>query len=194
MIQTAHEIRTQIKAQRLALDKHERVAAAMCVADKLLKLSVVRRANRIAIYMPFGGELDCRFFMDSAKLRKKYFFLPVLRKSGLAFVGLKNTTKLHHNRFGILEPVYKNHEILRPTQLDLVITPLVAFDSACNRIGMGGGFYDRCFAFRKRRRKWRRPFLIGVGYELQHVAKIDPETWDVPVDAVITEQQSYGSY
>jgi 5-formyltetrahydrofolate cyclo-ligase len=194
MSPTAKDIRKTKKLQRLALDEDERAFASVIIANKLLKHRRIKRADCIAVYMPFNGEVDCRFFMKSAKLRKKRIFLPVLRKSQLAFAPLKKATKMHANRLGILEPVYKNHEIVNPTQLDAVITPLVAFDIHCNRLGMGGGFYDRCFAFRKHRRKWRRPFLIGVAYDFQRVDMLLPEAWDVPVDVVITEQQSYGSY
>ena len=79
-------------------------------------------------------------------------------------------------------------------QLDVVIAPLVAFDESLNRLGMGGGYYDRTFAFRKRARVLRRPVLIGVAYSFQRVDRLQPENWDVPLDVVITEKESYGSY
>ena len=75
--------------------------------------------------------------------------------------------------------------------LDIVFTPLVAFDTAGNRVGMGAGFYDRSFAFRKHRRNWRRPLLIGVAYDFQRVPHIPARTWDVPVDLVVTDKKTY---
>jgi 5-formyltetrahydrofolate cyclo-ligase len=75
--------------------------------------------------------------------------------------------------------------------LDLMLVPLVGFDGACNRIGMGGGFYDRTLAYLRRRRHWRRPRLIGIAHECQRVDRIDPRPWDIPLDAVVTEQGVY---
>ena len=72
-------------------------------------------------------------------------------------------------------------------ELDLVFVPLVGFDPRGNRIGMGRGFYDSCFAFRRRLRHWRRPLLVGVAYDAQCVPVLPVETHDVPLDAIVTE-------
>ena len=72
----------------------------------------------------------------------------------------------------------------------LVLAPLVVFDGNCNRIGMGGGFYDRSFAFRKNP-AITRPRLIGVAHETQKVEHIVPEQWDVQLDMIVTEQMLY---
>ena len=82
---------------------------------------------------------------------------------------------------------------MKPWALDLVITPLVAFDAEGNRMGMGGGYYDRSFAWRKRRRIWRGPMLVGYAYELQKLNSIRASDWDVPMDAVVTESALYMS-
>jgi len=69
-----------------------------------------------------------------------------------------------------------------------VLTPLVAFDSFGNRLGMGGGFYDRSFVFRRDPvRRHHRPYLLGLGYEFQKVAALPRQPWDVPLDAAVTE-------
>jgi 5-formyltetrahydrofolate cyclo-ligase len=68
-----------------------------------------------------------------------------------------------------------------------VFMPLVGFDAAGNRIGMGKGFYDRCFAHRIRLRRWRRPLLVGIAYEVQRVSSLQGERHDVPVDVIVTE-------
>ena len=80
--------------------------------------------------------------------------------------------------------------MLGPEAIDLVLVPLVAFDPQRNRIGMGGGFYDRSFAFRKNPDQ-PRPVLIGVAHELQKVDLLEPEPWDVQLDMVVTDQAVY---
>ena len=75
--------------------------------------------------------------------------------------------------------------------LDLVIVPLLGFDQDCNRIGMGGGYYDRSFAFRRRFKHVKRPYLLGVAHEAQRVERIKAQPWDVSLDAVVTEKNLY---
>ena len=88
--------------------------------------------------------------------------------------------------FGIQEPA--GGPIRAARNLDIILTPLVAFDSAGNRIGMGGGYYDRTFAFLKRRTTWRKPKLIGIAFGLQEVDAVPVDTWDVPLDGILTEK------
>jgi len=80
--------------------------------------------------------------------------------------------------------------MLAPQQLDLVLAPLVVFDENCNRIGMGGGFYDRSFAFRKDSQV-TKPVLIGVAHDFQKVQQIVPEDWDVRLDMIVTNKAIY---
>jgi 5-formyltetrahydrofolate cyclo-ligase len=193
MKQTIHEIRKEKKQQRRLLAAEEQTIAAIEIAEQLSKFSIMNRAIRIGAYMSFDGEVNCQYFLNFEKLRKKRIFLPVLAKSKLIFSPLKSAEKMVQNQYGILEPVYQKREAIDARDLDVVIVPLVAFDEQCNRLGMGGGFYDRCFAFRKHRRKWRKPLLIGVAYDFQRVDSLQPEPWDVPLDAVVTEKECYGS-
>ena len=94
---------------------------------------------------------------------------------------------MDRNIFGILEPERKPRIDAR--RLDLVLTPLVAFDDRGVRIGVGRGYYDRCFAFLNRRRHWRRPKLVGVAYERQHVRELARASWDVPLWGAVTEAE-----
>jgi 5-formyltetrahydrofolate cyclo-ligase len=193
MNKSISDIRKEKKQQRRLLDDEYQTYAAIEIAHRLSKFSVMNRAIRIATYMPFGGEVNCQHFLNFEKLRKKRIFLPILAKSKLIFLPLKSGAKLVKNHYGILEPVYEKREVIAARDLDVVIVPLVAFDKQCNRLGMGGGFYDRCFAFRKHRQVWRKPLLIGVAYDFQRVDTLQPAPWDVPLDAVVTEKECYGS-
>jgi 5-formyltetrahydrofolate cyclo-ligase len=80
---------------------------------------------------------------------------------------------------------------MRARELDLILLPLVAFDESGQRLGMGGGFFDRSLAFLAWRQHWRKPHLIGLAYDFQKVAALPREPWDVPLDAVVTDQNVY---
>jgi 5-formyltetrahydrofolate cyclo-ligase len=95
-------------------------------------------------------------------------------------------TRTHVDRHGLVAPEGHGARIA-PRRLDVVFVPLVAIDPSGTRLGMGGGFYDRLFAFRHRRNTWRKPRLVGVAYDLQRVPHITRKPWDVPLDYVITE-------
>jgi 5-formyltetrahydrofolate cyclo-ligase len=103
----------------------------------------------------------------------------------MTFAELDHRGRLGTNFFGILEP--DRARPIDPRRLDLVLTPLVAFDDRGVRIGVGRGYYDRCFRFLHTRAAWHRPKLLGVAYELQHVRAIPPEPWDVPLWGAVTE-------
>jgi len=95
------------------------------------------------------------------------------------------------NRFNIPEPVVRHDRLIAPRDLDLVILPLLGFDHDCNRIGMGGGFYDRTFAFMHRLNHIAGPYLLGLAHEIQRVEVLVMQRWDIPLDAVATEQRIY---
>jgi 5-formyltetrahydrofolate cyclo-ligase len=189
-----HNLRQQITRQRSELDDEFQIIAAAAIADRIAEIRALRRASRIAIYSAFRGEVNCEPVLNMQILRKKSVFLPILKKKHIKFAPLYPDTKWTTNRFGILEPVYSNCDLVSGRELDVVLVPLVGFDRECNRIGMGAGYYDRCFAFRKRRSVWRKPLLIGLAYDFQRIESIRPEVWDVPLDCVVTEEECYGSY
>jgi 5-formyltetrahydrofolate cyclo-ligase len=124
----------------------------------------------------------------------KQVYLPVLRNrpsNSLWFTAYRPGDRLVNNCYGIPEPVMHSRRIVMPWSLDMVFVPLVAFDRSGNRLGMGGGYYDRTFAFRRMRSHWRGPKLIGLAHEFQRVEQLLNQVWDIPLDGVITEQRIY---
>ena len=95
------------------------------------------------------------------------------------------------NRFGIPEPSRRNRRLRLAWTLDLLLVPLVGFDTECHRLGMGGGYYDRTLSYLSHRDHWRRPRLIGLAHECQRVAALPVRPWDIPLDFVVTERQVY---
>jgi 5-formyltetrahydrofolate cyclo-ligase len=106
----------------------------------------------------------------------------------MRFAAYQPGMRMALNRFSIAEPALPRAELLAAECLDLIIMPLVGFDAGGNRLGMGGGFYDRTLAFLQHRGRWRRPLLFGLAYEFQRVDGLQPRCWDVPLDGVITDR------
>lgn len=124
----------------------------------------------------------------------KTCYLPILDTLGankLWFAPFTRCSKLKYNRFGIPEPQVPKRHWVRAQSLNLVLTPLVAFDMQGNRLGMGGGFYDRTLAFLNRRQYWFKPQVIGIGYDFQKTTGLIRQSWDVPLDGVVTPDNLY---
>lgn len=191
-MQDQNTIRKHIQAQRQSLSAAQQREYSHEICTQVLQSRLLEAAKHIAIYLPVKGEADPTLLLKISKLTNKQFYLPVLsstKQNHLAFAKYDETTVMKLNRFKIPEPDVQQNELLEDlTTLDCVITPLVGVDNAGNRIGMGGGFYDRTFAFKKTIKT--KPLLIGFCYDLQLIAPQTPQNWDVSVDAIIS-QSSY---
>lgn len=184
------EIRREIRSRRNALDIRQRRSLSRSLARRVATSPIFRRSLHIAFYLANDGEVDLGPLMERAFGMGKRCYLPVLSPTfhnRLWFAPYGPDTPLAPNQFGILEPVV-NWRNMRPSwSLDLVLTPLVAFDNQGNRLGMGGGFYDRTLAYLERRRLWCKPRLIGTAYGFQQVPALSHAPWDVPLHGVMTE-------
>jgi len=164
----------------------ERDAASARICSRLIRSHVFFAAKSIACYLPMADEVDPGAIIERAWSAKKRIFCPILANPGkMFFRRLRRDSTLTRNFFGLWEPI--DGEIISVRQLDLVITPLVAFDDKNNRIGMGGGYFDRSFAFQKYPAHWRRPKLFGVAFACQKVEKIAPNPWDIRLCGVFTD-------
>jgi 5-formyltetrahydrofolate cyclo-ligase len=185
-------LRASLRARRRVISGAERARAARQLArhvDRTLKL---RSGQRIGIYAATAEELDTSPLIALALRRGCRVYLPRIdrrsRVRTMRFVQLAPgplQRPLRINRLGIGEP--EGPELASARLLDVVFLPLVGFDRHGTRLGAGGGYYDRAFAFRRLRAVWHTPLLVGVAYALQQVDHIAPAAHDVPLDLVITE-------
>lgn len=185
-------LRRQFRQQRRALSPTQRRLAALNLVKNLRQSRHFQHSQHIAVYLTNDGEIDTQYLIRDLRARGKTLYLPVLhpfRKGHLSFVRWCENTLMQYNKFGIPEPVWQPENTLSTQFIQLVCMPLVAFDEHGNRLGMGGGFYDRTLAFM--RNSVQQPALIGLAYELQKVAQLPIEPWDVPLTAIATEQQLY---
>lgn len=156
------------------------------INNRIRALNQYRYAKRIALYHAVKGEVDLGNIWRSAPLHGKYCYFPVVSKNDtLLFLPATPASHFSTNDFGVLEPEAEHHHAISPEELDLILVPLVAFDDQGTRIGMGKGFYDRALA------NHRPKLLMGVAYEFQRYPYIEPQPWDVPLDAVATEKTIY---
>ncbi|MFN3785668.1 MAG: 5-formyltetrahydrofolate cyclo-ligase, partial [Thiothrix sp.] len=163
-------LRRQLRRQRAALPPPVQQQYATQALRHLRQQATWRNARHIALYLPVQGEMDPTLLRKLA-LPRQTFYLPVLspfHDKRLWFVRWDKQTRLRLNRFKIPEPVASYRQARSARCLDLVITPLVAFDLRGNRLGMGGGFYDRSLAYLRRRKNWHKPTLLGVAHRCQH--------------------------
>jgi len=187
---TIEELRQEKRRQRSALGKSALERAAGELATRIIELDEYRRAQRVAAYFAVNGEISLDAVIKHALDAGKQVFLPILERQALRFAPYSLEQKMRMNRFRLPEPDVADEAMLAPVELDLVLAPLVVFDAERNRIGMGGGFYDRSFAFRKDSRM-RSPCLIGVAHELQKVAALEPQAWDVRLDMIVSDAAVY---
>ena len=177
-------LRRRTRALRRALEPDERARADSAILRHIRELPAFRAARRVALYFAFDGEPDLSSLIRFDRPRE--FFAPIITGKDMHFAAIGKQSTFDLNVYDIPEP--RPVELIDPRSLDLVLTPLVAFDDTGNRIGVGAGYYDRCFAFLGPRRSWFRPKLVGVAYSLQRVDPVRPKAWDVPLWGVITEQ------
>ena len=180
-----------MRKARRALGAAERDEAAWACAQLALELTEVRHARCIAAYLAHRGEMSCEPLIDWALGRGANVLLPVVTGRLMRFAPHEPGDKLVLNRWGIAEPEWRPRRWVSARRPGVVLVPLTAFDSRGNRLGQGGGYYDRAFAFRLHAEHWRRPLLVGLAYEFQRTGALQAKPTDVPLDAVITKRRIY---
>ncbi|HBM3061095.1 TPA: 5-formyltetrahydrofolate cyclo-ligase [Klebsiella oxytoca] len=187
---TRQQIRQQIRQRRRALTPEQQTQFALQAADRMMAYPPVLLAQTVAVFLSFDGELDTRPLIDQLWRAGKRVYLPVLHPfspGNLLFLHYHPSSELVVNRLKIREPKLDVRDVLPLSQLDVLVTPLVAFDAAGQRLGMGGGFYDRTL------QNWRQHRLQPVGYahDCQQVDALPTEQWDIPLPAVITPSKTW---
>ena len=183
------ELRVALRERRRALPASARIAAAESLANRLLAVSFLPTHGHVAGYWAMDGEIGLHAWQLRLPSTLSYC-LPILHEDGrLRFAAWKPGSALVTNRYGIPEPDVHDGQLLEPKHMALVVVPLVGFDTRCNRLGMGGGWYDRSFAFRQLRHA--PPWLVGAAFSTQQLEHVQPQEWDVTLDAVCCEDATH---
>lgn len=188
--QQRQNIRQQIRQHRRALTPEQQHNFAQQTAERIAVHPRILAAQSVAVFLSFDGELDTRPLIERLWQSGKRVYLPVLHPfspGNLLFLRYTPETPLANNRFNIREPQLDVRHVLPLNSLDVVLTPLVAFDSTGQRLGMGGGFYDRTL------QNWQQtgPYPIGLAHDCQQVEQIPVEHWDIPLPEIVTPSQNW---
>ncbi|OBW99378.1 5-formyltetrahydrofolate cyclo-ligase [Gallibacterium genomosp. 1] len=178
------QLRRFIRQRRSSLTLQQQTMAEQKVAKVAMDFLAPLNVKNIAVYLSFDGEISTNQLIETLWRQGYHLYLPVLHpfsEGNLLFLSYTPTTKLVKNKFNILEPELDVRQVLPPDRLDIIFTPLVAFDLKKNRLGMGGGFYDRTLE------NWQnKPFLpIGLAHHCQQVEHIPTEDWDMPLFEIL---------
>ena len=185
------QLRQQIRQLRLQLSPATQQLAATALVTQALSLAQLASSQHIALYLANDAELDTFPLIQALWQLGKQVYLPVLHPFSagyLLFVQYQQDTLLYPNKFGIPEPLPACHRLRPVNQLDIIFTPLVAFDAAGNRLGMGGGFYDRTLAQLPPDSHCQ---VIGLAHSCQQVNAVPSQAWDIPLKQIITPDHCF---
>lgn len=189
MEQEKKQLREKLIQIRMALSPQEQALHAQSVAQLVQNMAIFQSAKHIAFYFPVKGELSPLPLLSLALAANKNCYLPVLTsQKSLRFFSVDAKTSLSPNRYGIYEPALAFSTERNPHDLDIVFLPLVGFDEKCYRLGMGGAYYDRTFAFRHHESS---PLLVGLAHECQNIKAVPQNDFDVKLDKVVSEKKIY---
>jgi 5-formyltetrahydrofolate cyclo-ligase len=179
-------LRERMRAQRLALPAVERMRAAEAIVAPLLQLPEFQAPGYVAGYWATAGELPLHVLQLRLPAGVVWCLPCIQPDDSLRFAPWRPGDALVSNRFGIPEPDMGPDAQLDAADMALVLLPLLAFSRTGQRLGMGGGFYDRTLAFRGD--SGAPPRLVGVAYSAQELPSWIGEHWDVGLDAIATER------
>lgn len=198
--QQSYTLRHSLRTQRRHLTQIKQHLHAKKITQRIIHSKIYKRSRHIALYLSADGEVDLSFLINklhssSTPGHMKKCYLPVIisRRHGIInFAPYEKQTRLRKNCFGILEPVYQKKHLKTALQLDLILAPLVGFDEQGNRMGMGGGYYDRALQHLKSGNLAPRPLkpgYVGIAHELQCVHELTSHHWDISLNAIVTERR-----
>ncbi|WP_339842425.1 5-formyltetrahydrofolate cyclo-ligase [uncultured Halopseudomonas sp.] len=185
-------LRKELRSARRALTPAQQKQASRRLFRQLAKHPMFVRSRHIALYLANDGEIDPILLLRHALRLGKTCYLPVLKRwprGSMGFQRIHKHQQWTRNRFGITEPRASISSQTQPWRLDMVLMPLVGFDVQGNRLGMGGGFYDRTFAYLRQRQTWLAPSLIGLAHDCQKLDRLPVESWDIPLDGIISDAE-----
>jgi 5-formyltetrahydrofolate cyclo-ligase len=180
-------LRKQLRAARRSLSPADHKRHSKSAARAILRLPMFAAGKSIALYLPFDRETDTAELFAEAQRRGVRVFVPVItdrRHCRLRFYPLEGATV--PGTFGILVPSLRARPV-SPQWFNLIVVPLVGVDDKGRRLGVGGGYYDRAFAFRRRRRCWMGPRLVGLAFDNQRTSGPFAEAWDLKLNSLATQ-------
>lgn len=178
-------LRNKILSLRNALEIDNKIKMDESIYRSLFSLDIFNRAKNIFIYLSFGTEINTRTIIEKILQSKKNVYIPKVYKNNKSMKAIKlnSFNDLKENSMGILEPI-EDENYIDKKDIDLIIVPGVVFDLEGNRIGYGGGYYDRYLEEIK-----DVVNKLVIAYEFQVIDYIESEDHDIKVDYIVTEEK-----
>ncbi len=183
------ELRQRMRTRRQQLSPRQRMLAAQGLRHTFEHWPAFAQCRNVAGYWACDGEVPLNLLVATLETNGQQYWLPqIAAGQQLKFARWRSGEAVVANRYGIPEPA-ADAEIIAANELDLILLPLLAFDARGNRLGTGGGYYDRSLAFLNADKRPPKPLLVGVAHAFQQVDRLVAQTWDVPLDLVATDHQ-----
>ncbi len=180
------ELRKQQRKIRSSLTVSRIMLYSGCITERLTKEPAYQEAELVLSYMSFSSEVSTHFILENAWEAGKRVAVPKCGKNGtMVFHEIGSFEEVREGMYGIMEPEKEQPVVLDKGTKAVLLLPCVAFDENGNRLGYGGGYYDRFME--------AHPYIpkILLAYELQRVPEVPKEPWDIPADVMITEIERY---
>jgi 5-formyltetrahydrofolate cyclo-ligase len=180
-------LRRALRARRAQMTAAQRAGATQAITAHIAGTRWLRGGRAVGLYVSIGTEVPTEPLRALARKRHCPVYLPCIvdyRFRRMVFA--RDAGALASiNRLGIPEP--DALQTIPARALSVVLLPVLGFDRRGTRLGTGGGYYDRLFAYRRHRQSWHRPLLVGIAFQCQQVPLIERSSHDVPLDAAVTE-------
>ena len=171
------ELRRQIREQKRAMTREQIDSASQRLAQLLFETDLYKNASVLYGYMPYNQEVNTRYVLERALRDGKRVAVPKVYGDTMNFIYLEDLSQVAPSSMGIPEPIAD--EPIARDERALVLMPGLAFDKAGNRMGYGGGYYDKFLAAEP-----THP-TVALCYDFQLVDTIPTDVYDIPVDLVI---------
>ncbi len=182
-------LRKNIQSERDSLPDEERAEKSRIITGRFLESDEYKKAGNILIYFPFRSEIDTTLILKEALDNGKKIILPKVEDRTLKLYFVSDpSSQLKRGSFDIMEPVTSLCSPAEPDQIDLAVIPGLCFDRNLNRMGYGGGFYDRLIPLIPENSK-----KIALCFDLQIVKDVPVSEHDIKIDRIITESAVYES-
>lgn len=177
-------IRKQMKQLRADMTRTERFEKSMQIFEQLITVPEFKRADRIYTYVSMDNEIDTIMLIDYSLSLEKRVFVPRVSGRDMEFYEISDISELSPGYMGIYEPDINGRE---PdySRTGFMCMPGLAFDKSHNRIGYGGGFYDRYLSVEN------KLYKAALAYEAQLLESIPAQDGDVRPDMIVTEENIY---
>lgn len=185
-------LREKLLKRRDAIPPAQKALKEAAIEKSLFALDVFKNAKSLLLYVSFRSEVDTTRYLDDLLKMGKKLILPVVdaRHNVLKLYEVKDTSELAAGYMGIPEPGIRENRRVTIKEIDLVIIPGTGFDLSGNRLGYGGGYYDRLLSFEsKQLAQIEHIPTIALAFEEQTGEKIPAEPHDITVDMIITDKR-----